>query len=54
MELPANFRIVVIPFLMLLVIPFIVYIPQYQQQQILRLVNETIAFVRNETRRHGS
>ena len=52
MELPTNFRIVLAPLLMILVIPFIVYIPKLQQQQILRLVNETVALVRNQTLRH--
>ena len=53
MELPPNFRIILIPLLMILVVPFIVYIPKLQQQQILRLVNETVALVRNQTLRHG-
>ena len=54
MELPTNFRRILVPFLILLVIPFIVYIPKLQQQQILSLVNETIAFVRNEKCRYGA
>ena len=53
MELPQYFRVTLIPVLMILVIPLYIYIPALQRQQILRMVNETIAFVRNETR-HGA
>ena len=47
MELPKYCRLTLIPILMILVIPFYVYIPQLQQQQILDLVNETVQAVRN-------
>ena len=53
MELPNKCRLTLIPVLMILVIPFYIYIPQLQQQQILRLVNETISLIRNESR-HGA
>ena len=48
MELPKHCRVALIPILMILVIPFYIYIPRLQQQQILDLVNETVQAVRNE------
>ena len=54
MELPFNLKLILVPLLILLVVPFIVYIPKLQQQQILRLVNQTIAFVRNEKCHNGA
>ena len=52
MELPKYLRLTLIPVLMILVIPFYVYIPRLQQQQILDLVNETVNLIRNESHRH--
>ena len=48
-----DFRLILIPALMILVIPFYIYVPTLQQNQLLRLLNETIALARNQTR-HGS
>ena len=45
--LPDNCRFVLVPVLMILVIPFYVYIPRLQQQQLLDLVNKTIQASRN-------
>ena len=47
MELPKYCRLTLVPLLMILVIPFYVYIPQLQQQQILDLVNETVQAARD-------
>ena len=49
MELPKYCRLTLIPVLMILVIPFYVYIPRLQQQQLLDLVNKTIQASRNGT-----
>ena len=53
MDLPKYCRLTLVPVLMILVIPFYIYIPHLQRQQLLRLLNETITFVRNESR-HGA
>ena len=52
LETPLLLRLTLIPVLMILVIPFYIYIPSVQQSQLLKLINETVAYVRNQTR-HG-
>ena len=47
MDLPKYCRLTLVPVLMILVIPFYVYIPRLQQHQILDLVNETVQAARN-------
>ena len=54
MELPRYLRLTLVPVLLILVLPFYVYIPHLQRQQLLRLFNETITFVRNESLHHGA
>ena len=47
MKLPKYCRLTLVPLLMILVVPFYIYIPQLQQQQFLDLVNETVQAVRD-------
>ena len=49
MDLPKYARFALIPVLMILVIPFYIYIPVIQQKQILDLVNKTV-----QASRHGA
>ena len=53
LETPLLLRLTLIPVLMILVIPFYIYIPSIQQHQLLKLINETVTYVRNQTR-HGA
>ena len=53
LKLPRDCRLTLIPILLILVIPFYVFIPTIQQKNFLRLLNETVVALTNVTR-HGA
>ena len=52
-KLPKNCQLTLIPILLILVIPFYVFVPAIQQKNFLRLLNETVIALTNATR-HGA